>query len=299
MRLGRGDRIGALESLVGLVQFPPIRRVRQLVFRFAIVWLQLHAGRLVGGLAISCYAAPHSGEAAPRGRFPVFLGGRADRNRLRPRIRRLGLSRWVRGKDQRHIQQADHQNQRATSHGGILSPVVQPPVLSCNLPCHGQEGCQMRDRLIGSILAVAAAGLGFSAVVSAQTPRTPDLSGVWVRAEGYGRSFNPKEVPPMQPWAAARFQAVRQGISDPNQQGRDELDPVITSCAPVGMPRLMLFPRAFEIISTPGRVLMLFEWDHLVRQIFIGQKPPEDPDPIWMGYSTGRWDRDTLEVDTI
>ncbi len=157
----------------------------------------------------------------------------------------------------------------------------------------------MRDRLIGSILAVAAAGLGFSAVVSAQTPRTPDLSGVWVRAEGYGRSFNPKEVPPMQPWAAARFQAVRQGISDPNQQGRDELDPVITSCAPVGMPRLMLFPRAFEIISTPGRVLMLFEWDHLVRQIFIGQKPPEDPDPIWMGYSTGRWDRDTLEVDTI
>jgi len=157
----------------------------------------------------------------------------------------------------------------------------------------------MRDRLIGSILAVAAAGLGFSAVVSAQTPRTPDLSGVWVRAEGYGRSFNPKESPPMQPWAAARFQAVRQGISDPNQQGRDELDPVITSCAPVGMPRLMLFPRAFEIISTPGRVLMLFEWDHLVRQIFIGQKPPEDPDPIWMGYSTGRWDRDTLEVDTI
>jgi hypothetical protein len=157
----------------------------------------------------------------------------------------------------------------------------------------------MRDRLIGSVLAVAAAALVFSSVVSAQATRTPDLSGVWVRSQGYGRSFNPKEAPPMQPWAAERFRAAREGISDPNQQGRDELDSVITSCAPVGMPRIMLFPRAFEIIQIPGRVLMIFEWDHIVRQIFIGQKPPEDPDPVWMGYSTGRWDRDTLVVDTI
>ena len=156
----------------------------------------------------------------------------------------------------------------------------------------------MRDRLIGSVLAVAAA-LAFSSVMSAQAARTPDLSGVWVRAPGYGRSFDPKEAPPMQPWAAERFRAAREGITDPNQQGRDELDSVITSCAPVGMPRIMLFPRAFEIIPTAGRVLMLFEWDHIVRQIFIGQKPPEDPDPVWMGYSTGRWDRDTLVVDTI
>ena len=141
----------------------------------------------------------------------------------------------------------------------------------------------MRGRFIGSILAVAAVALGFSPATFAQT--TPDLSGVWVRAQGYGRSFNPKEAPPMQPWAAERFRAVREGITDPNQQGRDELDPVITSCAPVGMPRIMLYPRAFEIIQMPGRVLMLFEWDHMVRQIFTnGQKPPEDPDPIWLGY---------------
>jgi hypothetical protein len=156
----------------------------------------------------------------------------------------------------------------------------------------------MCDRLIALILAVAAMALVFSPAVSAQT--APDLSGVWVRAQGYGRSFNPKEAPPMQPWAAERFREVREGITDPNQQGRDELDPVITSCAPVGMPRIMLYPRAFEIIQIPGRVLMLFEWDHMVRQISTnGQKPPDDPDPIWLGYSTGRWDRDALVVDTI
>jgi hypothetical protein len=126
-----------------------------------------------------------------------------------------------------------------------------------------------------------------------------DLSGVWVRAQGYGRSFNPKQEPPMQPWAVERYRAAREGITDPNQQGRDELDPVITECAPVGMPRVMLFPRAFEIIQMQGRVMMLFEWDHLVRQIFMDQKPPEDPDPIWLGYSNGRWDGNTLVVDTI
>jgi hypothetical protein len=159
----------------------------------------------------------------------------------------------------------------------------------------------MRDRLLRSILAVATAALCSSPAMFAQAARpTPDLSGVWVRAQGYGRSFNPKETPPMQPWAAEHYRAVREGISDPNQQGRDELDPVIASCAPVGMPRIMLYPRAFEIIQLPGRVLMLFEWDHLVRQISMsGQALPADPDPIWMGYSTGRWDGNTLVVDTV
>jgi hypothetical protein len=168
----------------------------------------------------------------------------------------------------------------------------------------------MRHRLAGSIL-VAAAAVGFSPMMFAQTAARPaaarkaaaagprDLAGVWVRARGYGRAFNPKEEPPMQPWAAERFRAAREGITDPAQQGRDELDPVIARCDPVGMPRIMLFPRAFEIIPIPGRLLMYFEWDHTVRQIYINGKKEEDPDPIWLGYSTGRWDHDTLVVDTV
>jgi hypothetical protein len=157
----------------------------------------------------------------------------------------------------------------------------------------------MRAPLVGSMLAVAVAAAVFSSETFAQGSRTPDLSGIWVRAEGYGRSFNAKETPPMQPWAAERYAEVRKGITNPAQQGRDDLDPVVSNCAPVGMPRIMVFPRAFEIIPTPGRLLMIFEWDHTVRQILIGQKPPADPDPIWMGYSTGKWDRDTLVVDTV
>ena len=76
----------------------------------------------------------------------------------------------------------------------------------------------------------------------------------------------------MQPWAAERFRAAREGITDPGQQGRDELDPLITNCAPVGMPRIMVFPRAFEILHTPEQMLMLFEWDHSVRQVFTNNR---------------------------
>ena len=45
---------------------------------------------------------------------------------------------------------------------------------------------------------------------------------------------------------------------------------------------------------------MLFEHDHWVRQIWMdGRELPEDPAPTWMGYSVGRWEGDTLVVDTV
>jgi hypothetical protein len=60
------------------------------------------------------------------------------------------------------------------------------------------------------------------------------------------------------------------------------------------------FPRPFEIVQIPGRVLVLFEWDHWVRPIWTdGRGHPKDPDPTWMGHSIGRWDGDTLVVDTV
>ena len=45
---------------------------------------------------------------------------------------------------------------------------------------------------------------------------------------------------------------------------------------------------------------MLFEYDHFVRQIFTdGRKHPEDMVPSWMGDSIGKWEGDTLVVDSI
>ena len=52
-------------------------------------------------------------------------------------------------------------------------------------------------------------------------------------------------------------------------------------------------------MQTPGLVLVLYESQTLFRQIFTdGRRLPDDPQPAWLGYSVGRWDGDTLVVQT-
>ena len=158
----------------------------------------------------------------------------------------------------------------------------------------------MRNHFIGSIVAVL---VTFSPLILAQTAQqsavpVPDLSGVWGRkGEEFIRTYS-KEPPPMTPWAKERFQAVTD-YADGRARRRDDKDPVLIHCAPPGVTRVYN-SAPFEIIQIPDRVLMLFEWDHWVRQIWMdGREHPEDPDPTWMGHSIGRWDGDTLVVDTV
>jgi len=151
--------------------------------------------------------------------------------------------------------------------------------------------------------------------LSAPTPRTsdgqPDLSGVWVAerelikgltaVEGPDASFNryfiditvdlkPEEVQ-IEPWAEALLKQNIQG------QGKD--DP-IARCKPVGVPALGTFPTPHKIVQTRRLILILYELDGVFRQIFLdGHKPIPDANPSWMGYSTGKWEGDTLVVDTV
>jgi hypothetical protein len=133
----------------------------------------------------------------------------------------------------------------------------------------------------------------------ASAPRStdgkPDLSGVW---QAGGQEFfrdlasglNRDEVV-MQPWASA-LQKERVA----KEHGEDPL----ARCLPHGVPRINtngLFP--FKIIQTPGVIVILYEQLNLFRQIFLdGRKLVNSPNPTWLGYSTGRWDGDTLIVET-
>ncbi len=100
----------------------------------------------------------------------------------------------------------------------------------------------------------------------------------------------------MQPWALAKFKAVKPGYG-PRATSRSE-DPIL-SCIPPGVPRIMLLPFPMQIVQTPGEVVMLFEYDHHVRHIFLDRREHrQDLGPTWMGDSIGRWDGDTLVVDT-
>jgi len=70
-------------------------------------------------------------------------------------------------------------------------------------------------------------------------------------------------------------------------------------CLPGGIPFGMLLPFPIKIVQTPGLIVMLLEADGTSRRVYTdGRKYPDDPQPLWMGYSVGRWEGDTLVVGT-
>jgi hypothetical protein len=83
------------------------------------------------------------------------------------------------------------------------------------------------------------------------------------------------------------------------QQAASAISPVL-QCQPQGLPRADILTYApFKIIQTPGLTAILYEVDSSFRQIYTdGRKLPLDPQPSWLGYSIGRWEGDTLVVDT-
>jgi len=73
-----------------------------------------------------------------------------------------------------------------------------------------------------------------------------------------------------------------------------------TRCLPGGIPFTSFLPFPAKFIQTPGLLVMLFEIDNTLRQVYTdGRKHPEDPQPLWLGYSVGKWEGDTLIIDTV
>jgi hypothetical protein len=159
-------------------------------------------------------------------------------------------------------------------------------VFACCFASLAQEGQQSRS-------ARARAAASSSSI---------DLSGVWLMDENryhldprlYGGPS--KEVPPMTAWGQERFAAARPGSRAGT--GNNDNDPTL-QCDPVGFPRIM-GAGPFEIVQIPGRTIMFFEDQHARREFWMdGRELPKDPDPTWYGYSVGKWDGDTLVVETI
>jgi len=102
--------------------------------------------------------------------------------------------------------------------------------------------------------------------------------------------FKPEEAP-MRPEAAQIVQSRLKsfGIGNPT-----------TQCLLGGVPFGGLLPFPNKFIQTPGVIVILQEADGGLRQIFTdGRKHTADPQPSWMGYSVGRWEGDSLIVDTV
>jgi hypothetical protein len=131
-----------------------------------------------------------------------------------------------------------------------------------------------------------------------------DLTGVWMRRYPAGAFRSNATLAPQGPvltdWGKAKFAEVRD--SNGGSYTLEETnDPVLTRCYPPGVPRVYFHPYPFQFVHTPKDLIMLFEYDHTVRRIYTdGRGHPEDPDPLWLGHSIGRWESDTVfVVDTV
>ena len=158
--------------------------------------------------------------------------------------------------------------------------------------------------------------------LTAPAPRMngkPDLSGVWhvqptPMAEMkriYGENADATDVPgmeldtiskyavnilvdfkseesPLRPEAMARMQArQREGL--PSEK-----------CLPLGVPLATLLSEPIRVVQSPGMIAILYEADDKHRRIYTDGRtlPKEFDQPAWLGYSAGRWERDTLVVET-
>jgi hypothetical protein len=121
----------------------------------------------------------------------------------------------------------------------------------------------------------------------------PDFSGVWQPRAGYtgniAKDLKPGEVV-FQPWAEKLYKhrVETQAKDDPQAY-----------CVLSGVPRENVVPYPIKFLNAGNVIVILHEALHSYRQIFMdGRALPKNPNPAWMGYSIGRWEGDTLVIDS-
>lgn len=152
--------------------------------------------------------------------------------------------------------------------------------------------------------------------LAAPAPRTPDgrpdFSGMWLTGnpvpcggdqflecgielpmarEGFNMGVSVPGGLPYQPWAAelVKMRTAEHSKDDPHAR-----------CLPDTFLRSYGLPHISKFIQVPGLLVVLNEVNAAYRQIFTDGRPlPEDPNPAWNGYSSGRWEGDALVVDSI
>jgi hypothetical protein len=138
----------------------------------------------------------------------------------------------------------------------------------------------------------------------------PDFSGIWISdrtEEGQQTLSDASSLPsgrhmanmgvdmpeglPYQPWQIpiVKERTENLAIDDPHIR-----------CLPDFFLRAYGLPHMLKFVHTPDLLVVLNEMNAGYRQVFTDARPlPEEPTPSWQGYSSARWDGDTLVVDTI
>jgi hypothetical protein len=181
-----------------------------------------------------------------------------------------------------------------------------------------QSGIIRSIVIAGSVLSLS----GIALAQSTQSPsssKPPDFSGVWTRRPipppsniskpppgSRGGAGNPDaygftaEIPTLTPWGEQQYKLVRTGTKDPYEMKPEPPDTELYPyCLPGGFPRVYTVPFPFRIVQTPDLMVMIFEYEDVVRQIYLdGRKHAAGEPTTFAGNSVGHWEGDTLVVET-
>ena len=158
--------------------------------------------------------------------------------------------------------------------------------------------------------------------VQPSPPHDPhDLNGLWLAQGGGGRGGRGNAASeadskgflkdggimtqwgPSSPLTPAGLEAVNSNLSG---KGPRAVPPVYANdllgdANPPGLIRALIYNRPFQLIQTPDKVVQLFEWTRVWREIWTDREMPKNTDAYWgrwYGFSVGKWEGDTFVVDT-
>jgi hypothetical protein len=151
--------------------------------------------------------------------------------------------------------------------------------------------------------------------LTAPAPRTadgvPDLTGIWNYAGVLGFRGGPPPSPPGTP-VQATFWNIEAGFKEGlpftpwgaeirrQRMAGNSKDNPDAACLPLGHMQLHTHSQPRKMIQTKDLIVIIYEANANVRQIFLDGRPAptNDPQPWWYGYSRGHWEGDTLVVET-
>jgi hypothetical protein len=125
-----------------------------------------------------------------------------------------------------------------------------------------------------------------------------DLTGVWLHGGGQDNSFrfSPPSGFKLTPQAQVHYDAARKAQTE-GKVYRDD----IGQCWPAGLPVIMTRVWPIAMMQYPTAIYMVSEFMNSLRVIYLDGREHSDPDVVvrsFNGESIGRWEKDTLVVDT-
>jgi hypothetical protein len=161
--------------------------------------------------------------------------------------------------------------------------------------------------LVAAVIFLAGAAPVLEAQGTASAHGVQGMSGTWVPISTGRGGVDPKVAPPppgpivLKPAYAKEYEARRARDAEATRRGEPTATAAVL-CTPYGMPRMMsVASYPVEVLQTPGQITIVTEAFSEVRRVYLDQPqlPIDEVPPGFYGHSVGRWEGDTLVIDTV